>query len=128
MPANHDNACSTSITAFVFAGGHLLRFLLTGALGCSIFLTLFDATGINQGFVAHCRGCDGFSSQGHQFVSDLVVVEDHQTALFAREGVLKGEWGIATITVSWKAGWSLSTAHGKGKGCHETLVPRAPSH
>ena len=109
--------------------GGLLCFVLTGVFSWSVLLTLVDTTGFSQGFVAACcRGCEGFSrSQVHQFVSDLVVAEDHhQTTLFApREGMLKGKWGITTIAASGRPGGASPQRMERASrnSCAESSVP-----
>jgi hypothetical protein len=72
--------------------------------GWSALVTLLDTAGFDQGFVASSsRGCEDLSSQIHQLICDLLIVaEDHKTSTpFAREGMLKDKWGIATNMASW---------------------------
>jgi hypothetical protein len=46
-----------------------------------------------------------------QFVSHFIVPEDDKTSLLAPKGVLKGERGVATVTLAWKVGRPLTIPH-----------------
>jgi hypothetical protein len=49
---------------------------------------LGGVTGVDFGFIANQQGDEGLGGQITQFVSDLVVSRDHESAFLAAQGML----------------------------------------